>query len=125
MMTKFSTVLLTSLFISTPVFAGGNRTYQRGYSQEESCYRYEYREEYIPGTSRNPGYVKTHRDKVEVPCEHKTYVPQKQHQIDDNSCIEGSILGGILGGGEEDKGTRRIMMRMRMMMRRTRGRGGL
>jgi len=99
MMTNFSAILLTSLFISTPVFAGGNRTYQRGYSQEESCYRYEYREEYIPGTSRNPGYVKTYRDKVEVPCEHKTYVPQKQHQVDDNSCIEGSILGGILGGG--------------------------
>lgn len=100
MMTKFSAVLLTSLFVSTPVFAGGNRNYQRGYSQEESCYRYEYREEYIPGTSRNPGYVKTYRDKVEVPCERNYQTaPQKQHQTDDNSCIEGSILGGILGGG--------------------------
>jgi outer membrane lipoprotein SlyB len=28
-----------------------------------------------------------------------THAPQKQHQTDDNSCIEGSILGGILGGG--------------------------
>jgi len=25
--------------------------------------------------------------------------PQKQHQTDDNSCIEGSIIGGIAGGG--------------------------
>lgn len=25
--------------------------------------------------------------------------PQKQHQTDDNSCIEGSVLGGIAGGG--------------------------
>jgi hypothetical protein len=25
--------------------------------------------------------------------------PQKQHQTDNNSCIEGSVLGGIAGGG--------------------------
>lgn len=71
---------------------------QRGYAREEKCYRNEYREEYVPGTSQSPGYVKSYRERVKVPCE-RHHAPQKQHQTDDNSCIEGSILGGIAGGG--------------------------
>jgi len=71
---------------------------QGGYAREEKCYRNEYREEYVPGTSQSPGYVKTFRERVAVPCEHH-HAPQKQHREDDNSCIEGSILGGIAGGG--------------------------
>lgn len=73
--------------------------YQRGYAREEKCYRNEYREEYIPGTSNSPGYVKSYRERVKVPCERHHHAPQNQHQTDDNSCIEGSILGGIAGGG--------------------------
>jgi len=84
--------------------------YQRGYVREEKCYRNEYREEYIPGTSRNRGYVKTWRENVEVPCERPRFMPQtspnyryeREHpnvgRHDDNSCVEGSILGGIAGG---------------------------
>ena len=72
---------------------------QRGYAREENCYRNEYREEYVPGTSRSPGYVKTYRERVAVPCERHYHSPQNQHQTDNNSCIEGSILGGIAGGG--------------------------
>lgn len=76
---------------------------QRGYASENKCYRNEYREEYIPGTSKSPGYVSSYRERVEVPCNNRVYrrddAPQKQHQTDDNSCIEGSILGGIAGGG--------------------------
>jgi uncharacterized protein YcfJ len=71
---------------------------QGGYAREEKCYRNEYREEYVPGTSQSPGYVKTFRERVAVPCE-RHRAPQKQHQTDNNSCIEGSILGGIAGGG--------------------------
>jgi hypothetical protein len=76
---------------------------QRGYAHQQKCYRTEYREEYVPGTMRSPGYVKTYKERVKVPCNTNVYrrddVPQKQHQTDDNSCIEGSVLGGILGGG--------------------------
>ena len=76
---------------------------QRGYAHQQKCYRTEYREEYVPGTMRSPGYVKTYKERVKVPCNNNVYrrddAPQKQHQTDDNSCIEGSILGGILGGG--------------------------
>ena len=72
---------------------------QGGYAREEKCYRNEYREEYVPGTSNSPGYVKSYRERVKVPCERHHHAPQKPHQEDSNSCIEGSILGGIAGGG--------------------------
>ena len=29
---------------------------KKGYASENKCYRKEYREEYVPGTSRSPGY---------------------------------------------------------------------
>ena len=41
---------------------------QAGYAYEHNCFRYDYREEYIPGTSRSPGYVKSYREKVRIPC---------------------------------------------------------
>ena len=42
--------------------------YQRGYSSSRTCTRNEYREEYVPGTRRDPGYVKKWEETVEVPC---------------------------------------------------------
>ena len=75
---------------------------QRGYASENKCYRNEYREEYIPGTSRSPGYVSSYKERVEVPCIRDNYRhdgASRKHNTDDNSCIEGSILGGIAGGG--------------------------
>ena len=74
-------------------------------SQEEKCYRNEYREEYVPGTSRSPGYVKSYKQRVKVPCRRHHRHEEHHHpnvghgHVDDNSCIEGSVLGGILGGG--------------------------
>ena len=78
---------------------------QRGWLQEEKCYRNEYREEYVPGTSRSPGYVKSYKQRVKVPCRRHHRHEEHHHpnvghgHVDDNSCIEGSVLGGILGGG--------------------------
>ena len=60
-----------------------------------TCTRSEYREEYIPGTETNPGYVKTSTVDVVVPCEGQS----KAEIIDDNDCSEGSVIGGILGAG--------------------------
>jgi len=90
----------------------GRYSSRPGYAEEEKCYRKEYREEYVPGTSKNPGYVKKYHKRVQVPCERPTFMPQttphsfpieEQHpnmgNVDNNSCIEGSILGGIAGGG--------------------------
>ena len=89
----------------------GRYSSNRGWAAEEKCFRKEYREEYVPGTSRNPGYVKKYHNRVKVPCERPRFMPQttphyhheEQHpnvgNVDNNSCIEGSILGGIAGGG--------------------------
>ena len=101
------------LFASAmPVDAKPSRYSSRpGWAEEEKCYRTEYTEEYVPGTSKFPGYVKTRREKVRIRCRGRRYVPnyapnpryEEQYPnmggIDDNSCIEGSILGGIAGGG--------------------------
>ena len=85
------------LFLPTPGLAGSSS--QRGYSQEQTCYETVYREEYIPGTRRRPGRIETRNERVEVPCENSgpQYAPQPQANQDDNSCLEGSILGGIAG----------------------------
>ena len=60
-----------------------------------TCSRTEYREEYIPGTKSNPGYVKYSDIEIEIPCEGQ----KKADKIDDNDCSEGSVIGGILGAG--------------------------
>ena len=60
-----------------------------------TCTRTEYREEYIPGTKSNPGYVKSYEIDVVIPCDGKT----QGEKIDDNDCSEGSVIGGILGAG--------------------------
>ena len=75
--------------------------YQRGYSNETTCFRDEYREEYVPGTKNNPGYVRTYSEQVEVPCggRRPTVIRERTPSPDGNECSEGAILGGILGGG--------------------------
>ena len=96
--------LLALLLVLTPTSALAEIThYQRGGVTEKKCYRTDYREEYIPGNSQRRGYVKSYRDKIEVPCRTTTssYYHHNNYNspVDDNSCIEGSILGGIAGGG--------------------------
>ncbi len=59
-----------------------------------TCTRTEYREEYIPGTKTNPGYVRNYEIDVEIPCE-----GSRGQKIDENDCSEGSVIGGILGAG--------------------------
>ena len=78
---------------------------ESGYSQQ--CFKEVYREEYQPGTVNNPGRVRRWTDQKEVPCYNgggvTTYPnrsprPITQAPVDDNSCLEGSIIGGIGGG---------------------------
>ena len=77
---------LALLLLSSPAMAGGPRIPYRstgdysnykayrdyesnkGYASENICYRNEYREEYVPGNSKRPGYVTSYRERVEVPC---------------------------------------------------------
>ena len=60
-----------------------------------TCTRTEYREEYIPGTKSNPGFVKSYEVDVVVPCGDRI----KAEKIDDNDCSQGSVIGGIIGAG--------------------------
>ena len=103
-------VLGALLLTSTPILAGD---YQRGYSNQRTCSKTEYKEEYIPGTEDNPGYVKSWKDTVEVPCEdsnigwHRPHRPTERPYYrrhvtvyeDTNDCSDGKIAGGLLGGG--------------------------
>ena len=87
---------------------------QAGYSSERKCFKTEYREEYIPGTEDSPGYVKSWKDTVEVPCKDDhpdvgwrrhpspTRPYYRRHVTvyeDTNDCSDGTAAGAILGGG--------------------------
>ena len=117
---KIALAALITLSSCTPAIAG----YQPGYSNQRSCFKTEYREEYIPGTEDNPGYVKSWKDTVEVPCEdvspdvgwrrHPSPSPSdrpyyRRHVTvyeDTNDCSEGTVAGGLLGGGLAGFGSR-------------------
>ena len=89
-----------------------NETYlsQKGYAYEEKCFRYEYREDYIPGTSISPGFVKSYKEKVSVPCSTKNsafnhYQSETNPKIEyvnylePKKCNGSTTLGGLIGGG--------------------------
>ena len=110
---KLALAALLLLSSGAPAMAGPYES-QPGYSREQKCYKKVYREEYVPGTMKNPGYVRTYKKRVKVPCEtpNVSYYPHQEQRptrpvyrepapahVDNNSCVEGSILGGILGGG--------------------------
>ena len=92
-------ILLTSLIALgsiSPVFADQ----KAGYSEDRTCYKTEYREEYVPGTLENPGYIRTYNETVEVPCRDRGgYTRRETIEYDTNDCTDGKIAGGLLGGG--------------------------
>ena len=91
-------ILLTSLIALgsiSPVFADQ----KAGYSEDRTCYKTEYREEYVPGTLENPGYIRTYNETVEVPCRDRGgYTRRETIEYDTNDCTDGKIAGGVLGG---------------------------
>ena len=99
-------ILLASLIALTPVSTLADE-YQEGYSSTKSCYSSEYREEYVPGTEESPGYVRSWKETIELPCENNKAtittptrtVVERHYEVDDNDCTDGKIAGGILGGG--------------------------
>ena len=98
-------VLLASLLALTPVSASAEYVDSRsGYAHTQKCYRSEYREEYIPGSEYNPGYVKSLKETIEYPCNtpdrvSRRQVIERQYEVDDNDCTDGKVAGAILGGG--------------------------
>ena len=83
---------------------------QKGFAYENKCFRYEYREKYIPGNSISPGYVTSYNEKVSIPCNshfkvfnhyHRKTEPQStyvQYQTAPK-CTVSTTLGGLIGGG--------------------------
>ena len=97
-------LLLASLIALTPVSASADDVIQWE-TTSKTCYRETYREEYIPGTKEDPGYVRTFSELLEVPCQddyadsdpiirRETVV-----EYDDNDCTDGKVAGAVLGGG--------------------------
>jgi len=83
---------------------------QKGYAYENKCFRYEYREQYIPGNSMSPGYVKSYNEKVSIPCNnHRKVFNYYYHKPEAQTsyvkyktapkCTTSTTLGGLLGGG--------------------------
>ena len=97
-------ILLASLIALTPVSAVADE-YQRGYSASRTCYKSEYREEYVPGTADDPGYIKSWNETIEVPCNGRrtsTGTTIHRHttvEYDTNDCSDAKIAGALLAGG--------------------------
>ena len=117
---KIALAALVALSAASPALAG---EYQPGYSHERTCFKSEYREEYVPGTENSPGYVKSWKDTVEVPCDdypsedpspdigRRSSGTYRRHvtvyeDVDTNDCSDGTVAGALLGGGLAGFGSR-------------------
>ena len=95
-------IALATLLALTPVSVLADE-YQPGYSSSKTCYRTEYREEYIPGSENNPGYVKSWKDTIEYPCDGINRTTTSRTRVetyrehDTNDCTDGKIAGALLG----------------------------
>ena len=109
-------IALITMGLPTPALADYS---QQGGMKSTDCFKKVYREEYIPGTGpSNPGRVRKYYERQRVACApgnarrtpRPTWTEPEPHSggaiqgsknshVDDNSCIEGSIIGGLAGGG--------------------------
>ena len=89
----FITSALALSFIS-PVFADDVIKWE---TTSQTCWKSVYKEEYVPGTRENPGYVTSSNEYIEVPCEKEKNVVKEK--VDNNDCTDGKIAGALLGGG--------------------------
>ena len=96
-------LLLASLIALTPVSASADDIIEWE-TTSKTCYRETYREEYIPGTREDPGFIKTYNELIEVPCRNDRYADpvirrETVVEYDDNDCTDGKVAGAVLGGG--------------------------
>ena len=94
-------LLLASLIALTPVSASADDVIQWE-TTSKTCYRETYREEYVPGTREDPGFIRTFSELIEVPCRSKISDPVIRRETvveyDDNDCTDGKVAGALLGG---------------------------
>ena len=91
-------LLLASLIALTPVSASADDVI-RWETTSQTCWRSVYKEEYVPGTRKNPGYVTSWEEDIQVPCERRKTTTIQQRDDDGNDCTDGKVAGAILGGG--------------------------
>ena len=96
-------LLLASLIALTPVSASADDVIQWE-TTSKTCYRETYREEYVPGTREDPGFIRTYNELIEVPCRNDRYADpiikrETVVEYDDNDCTDGKVAGAVLGGG--------------------------
>ena len=94
-------LLLASLIALTPVSASAEDVI--GWeTTSKTCYRETYREEYVPGTREDPGFIRTFSELIEVPCRSKISDPVIRRETvveyDDNDCTDWKVAGALLGG---------------------------
>ena len=104
---KLPAILLSTLFIAAPAYAGGPVTNGARVFPESHCYRNT--EEYVPGyyDSRGQyvgGYIKHSRTKVSCgnmqPTQyHQPTYHQPSAPVDNNDCSSGTVAGALIGGG--------------------------
>ena len=92
-MKKLITSALALSFIS-PVFSSDVIKWE---TTSQTCWKSVYKEEYVPGTRENPGYVTSSNEYIEVPCEKDKSISKQK--VDNNDCTDGKIAGALLGGG--------------------------
>ena len=91
---KIALATLIALSSVSPALAD----YQHGYSSSRSCFREEYREEYVPGTSNNPGYVRSWQETIEYPCRRSRIERTPENTTRTRRYEEyGALLGGAAG----------------------------
>ena len=111
---KLPAILLSTLFIAAPAYAGGPVTRGARVFPESHCYRNT--EEYVPGyyDSRGQyvgGYIKHSRTKVACgnmqPTQyHEPTYHQPSAPVDNNDCSGGTVAGALIGGGLAGYGSR-------------------
>ena len=110
------------LLSSVPVHAHESR---RAYTNQRFCYKETYREEYVAGTRKSQGYVKSFTDRVEISCNpmakvhhhqrqqsiptysysrNRYYQPKTTYKVSksntsSSACRSSRATGGVLGGG--------------------------
>ena len=111
---------LIALLLLSSVPPSNAHESRRGYTTQRSCYKETYREEYVAGTRKSQGYVKSFLDRVEVPCSPlakvhhsiptfnysrtRYYQPTTTYKISranssSSACRSSRATGGLLGGG--------------------------
>ncbi len=112
-------LIFTSSSLKADDFQISNR-YQEGFLYSNKCFRNEYREQYIPGSFENPGYVKSWKETIEVPCykisnyykKNKYYMPNGslKHKLYERKISQSNLnktnnckpanktIGGLIGG---------------------------